>query len=154
MTLTNPSTHDMVEKELQGRTGRAHRRGRVAVHLLHAQQVRPHLRLVERGRITFGALGQLAQVTVILVPRGGGEAAQGQRFVEPAQGVMEENARRRSARGLTGGFVRGHSPRALPATPAPSTLPSLPSTRDTHVTHRRASGLVQPNIWTSIRLGS
>src|ERR1035437_8302006 len=133
----------MAEEELQRGAPRAHRRRRVALHLLHAQQVRPHLRFVEGRRIALRVLARLAHIAVILLPRGGSEAAQGQRFVEQAQRIVLKNARRRSARGLTGGFVRGHSPRVLPLITAPSTLSSPPIPRDTCVLLRRASGFVQ-----------
>src|ERR1035437_1223190 len=140
----------MAEEELQRGAPRAHRRRRVALHLLHAQQVRPHLRFVERRRIALRALPQLAHIAVILLPRGGGEGGAGERFVEQAQRIVLKNARRRSARGLTGGFVRGHSPRVLPLITAPSTLSSPPIPRDTCVLLRRASGFVQPPGGTNL----
>src|SRR6266568_6902157 len=106
--------------------------------------MRPHLRLCEFAGIALRALGQLAQITMILLLRGLREAAERERFVEQTQRIVEINARRRGTRGLFGGFVFRHSPASL-ATWAQS-LHADHTSDSTHVTcasHRRASGLVQ-----------
>ena len=82
------------------------------LRLLQVQQVRPHLRLVEAGRITAVPRRQLADKPQILVLRGLSERAQLQGLGETNEDLTIGNTNSartalagRSVRGyLTGGF--------------------------------------------------